>query len=122
MQRCKSVDLKLNHKKRDLYDYYFFVTKSGQALLFVVITELFTFVGISGYFGTTSPKLKVFITKAFIRVRTNISMVLYTLEEIYDDFCFTNTMNKMGNTEVTVRLFSGNESFITTLFILCNKN
>lgn len=51
-----------------------------------------------------------------------ISMVFYTLEEIYDDFCFTNTMNKMGNTEVTVRLFSGNESFITKLFILCNKN
>lgn len=71
MQRCKSVDLKLNHKKRDWYDYYFFVTKSGQALPFVVITELFTFVGISGYFSTTSPKLKVFITKAFIRVRTN---------------------------------------------------
>lgn len=71
MQRCKSVDLKLNHKKRDLYDYYFFVTKSGQALPFVVITELFTFVGISGYFGTTSPKLKVFITNSFIRVRTN---------------------------------------------------
>lgn len=53
MQRCKSVDLKLNHKKRDLYDYYFVVTKSGQALPFVAITELFTFVGISGYFGTT---------------------------------------------------------------------
>lgn len=64
MQRCKSVDLKLNHKKRDLYDYYFVVTKSGQALPFVVITELFTFVGISGYFGTTSPQLKVFITKS----------------------------------------------------------
>lgn len=32
-----------------------------------------------------------------------ISMVLYTLEEIYDDFCFTNTMNKMG----TQRLQSG---------------
>lgn len=30
-------------------------------------------------------------------------MVLYTLEEIYDDFCFTNTMNKMG----TQRLQSG---------------
>lgn len=71
MQRCKYVDLKLNHKKRDLYDYYFVVTKSGQALPFVVISELFTFVGISGYFGTTSPKLKVLITNSCIRVRTH---------------------------------------------------
>lgn len=87
MQRCKSVDLKLNHKKRDLYDYYIVVTKSGQALPFVVITELFTFVGISGYFGyfgTTSPKLKVFITKSFIRVRTNyFNGFLYVRGNLY---------------------------------------
>lgn len=49
-------------------------------------------------------------------------MVLYMLEEIYDDFCFINIMNKMGNIEVIVRLFLGNELFIIKFFILCNKN
>lgn len=44
------------------------------------------------------------------------------LEEIYDDFCFINIMNKMGNIEVIVRLFLGNELLIIKFFILCNKN
>lgn len=44
------------------------------------------------------------------------------LEEIYDVFCFINIMNKMGNIEVIVRLFLGNELFIIKFFILCNKN
>lgn len=63
--------MKFNYKKCDLYDYYFVVIKSGLVLFFVVIIELFIFVGIFGYFGIISLKLKVFIIKVFICVCIN---------------------------------------------------